>query len=182
MTHDYQIDAAAAGKRLDHFLKLHIAERSRAQLQEWIKDGKVLVNDAAVKAGHVLKLGDRVMVTPVERPGLTAQAEDLPVTVLYEDDAVIAVNKAAGVVVHAGAGVRDRQFGFLGMRQHRETGKCQGKQTAADQLQDILLEPAPARATRVLKKSVLQLRNTPTVSIRPEVPNSTSSPAKRLVA
>ena len=102
MTHDYQIDAAAAGKRLDHFLKLHIAERSRAQLQEWIKDGKVLVNDAAVKAGHVLKLGDRVMVTPVERPGLTAQAEDLPVTVLYEDDAVIAVNKPAGMVVHAG--------------------------------------------------------------------------------
>ncbi len=105
LTHEFHIDAASAGKRLDHFLKQHMEDRSRAQLQEWIKDGKVLVNGATVKAGCLLKVGDTVVVTPVERPGLAARAEDLPVTVLYEDDAVIAVNKPAGMVVHAGAGV-----------------------------------------------------------------------------
>ncbi len=105
LTHEFHIDPAAAGKRLDHFLKQQMADRSRAQLQEWIKDGQVLVNGAMVKAGHLLKVGDAVVVMPVERPGLAARAEDLPVTVLYEDDAVIAVNKPAGMVVHAGAGV-----------------------------------------------------------------------------
>lgn len=105
MTHHLQIDRNAAGKRLDHFLKEQFADRSRAQLQEWIKDGKVLVNGSVVKPGHLLKSGDSVAVTPAERPGLAAQAEDLPVAVLYQDDAVIAVNKPAGMVVHAGAGV-----------------------------------------------------------------------------
>ncbi|MBS1830035.1 MAG: RluA family pseudouridine synthase [Acidobacteria bacterium] len=105
MTQDFHIEQGGAGKRLDHFLKEQFAERSRAQLQEWIRDGKVLVNGLVVKAGHLLKAGDWVGVTPAERPGLTARAEDLPVAVLYEDDAVIAVNKPAGMVVHAGAGV-----------------------------------------------------------------------------
>lgn len=101
----FSIDSSAAGKRLDLFLKLQLPDRSRAQLQEWIKDAKVQVNGQKVKSGHLLKSGDTVIVTPVERPPLAAQAEDLPVVVLYQDDAVIAIDKPAGMVVHAGAGV-----------------------------------------------------------------------------
>ncbi|MBL8173894.1 MAG: RluA family pseudouridine synthase [Bryobacterales bacterium] len=101
----YSIDDAAAGKRLDLFLKIQLPDRSRAQLQDWIKDSKVLLNGQKVKTGHLLKCGDRVTVTPVERPPLAAQAEDLPVAVLYRDEAVIAVDKPAGMVVHSGAGV-----------------------------------------------------------------------------
>lgn len=101
----FPIDSTAAGNRLDLFLKRQLPDRSRAQLQEWIKDAKVLVNGVKVKSGHLLKAGDQVTVTPAERPPLAARAEALPVAVLYQDSAVIAVNKPAGMVVHAGAGV-----------------------------------------------------------------------------
>ena len=92
------------GKRLDHFLQEHLPQYSRARLQSWIKDGRVLVDDAAAKASLILRGGERIAVTPGELPPLNAVAEDLPVEILYEDDAVIAVNKPAGLTVHAGAG------------------------------------------------------------------------------
>jgi len=64
----------------------------------------VLVNGAAAKTSMLLRGGERVEVTPADLPPLNATPEDLPIEVLYEDAAVIAVNKPAGVVVHAGAG------------------------------------------------------------------------------
>ena len=93
------------GKRLDVFLHQRLPEYSRSRLQDWIKSGDVLVNGVAQKASYALRGGERVEVRPRELPPLKAQAEDLPLEVLYSDDAVIAVNKPAGVVVHAGAGV-----------------------------------------------------------------------------
>ncbi len=99
-----RVEAASAGKRLDHFLHQQFPSYSRARLQSWIKEGRVLVNGAAVKASHVLRGGEGVEASPAEAPPLQAAAEDLPVEVLYEDAAVIAVNKPAGLVVHAGAG------------------------------------------------------------------------------
>jgi 23S rRNA pseudouridine1911/1915/1917 synthase len=93
-----------AGKRLDHFLQEHLTEHSRSRLQSWIKGGQVWVNGAGAKASLVLRGGERVEVSPVDPPPLKAAAEDLPVEVLYQDAAVIAINKPAGLVVHAGAG------------------------------------------------------------------------------
>ncbi len=93
------------GTRLDHYLKDRYPDRSRAQLQEWIRAGKVLVNGKPAKSSLPLRGDERVDVEPVDRPPLQAAAEDLPVDVLYEDPAVVAVNKPAGMVVHAGAGV-----------------------------------------------------------------------------
>ncbi len=77
---------------------------SRARLQSWIKEGRVLVDGAGVKASHLLHAGDHVEVTPADPPPLQAAAENLPIEILYEDSAVIAVNKPAGLTVHAGAG------------------------------------------------------------------------------
>jgi 23S rRNA pseudouridine1911/1915/1917 synthase len=94
-----------AGKRLDHLLKDWFPEHSRALLQEWIKAGRVRVNGSGAKASATLRAGDRVEVEPAERPPLKATAEDLPVEILYEDAAVVAVNKPSGMVVHAGAGI-----------------------------------------------------------------------------
>lgn len=54
----------------------------------------------------LLRGGERIEVEAAARPPLQAHAEDLPLTVLYEDDAVVAIDKPAGMVVHAGAGVR----------------------------------------------------------------------------
>jgi 23S rRNA pseudouridine1911/1915/1917 synthase len=95
---------ATSGKRLDHYLQEQLPEYSRARLQSWIKQGRVLVNGASAKASLVLRGQEHVEVSPAELPPLQAGPEDLPVEILYEDAAAIAVNKPAGLVVHAGAG------------------------------------------------------------------------------
>ncbi len=96
---------ADAGKRLDHYLHERLPEHSRSRLQEWIKAGQVKVNGAAGKRSYVLKGSESIQVEPVGLPPLRATPEDLPLEILYEDPAVIAVNKPAGMVVHSGAGV-----------------------------------------------------------------------------
>jgi 23S rRNA pseudouridine1911/1915/1917 synthase len=96
---------ADAGKRLDHFLQEKLAGNSRSRLQAWVKAGLAKVNGAPAKASLILHGGERIEVTPTAPPPLRAAPEDLPVEILYEDDAVVAVNKPSGLVVHAGAGV-----------------------------------------------------------------------------
>jgi 23S rRNA pseudouridine1911/1915/1917 synthase len=95
---------ADAGKRLDHFLQERLPEYSRSRLQSWIKEGLVQVNGRTAKPSLMLGGGEHVDVAPADLPPLQAAPEDLPVDILYQDAAVIAVNKPAGVVVHAGAG------------------------------------------------------------------------------
>ncbi len=95
---------ADAGERLDHFLHARMGEYSRARIQAWIKDGLVSVNGAPAKPSTILRGGERIEVSPANAPPLKAEPEDAPIEILYEDAAVIAVNKPAGLVVHAGAG------------------------------------------------------------------------------
>jgi 23S rRNA pseudouridine1911/1915/1917 synthase len=92
------------GQRLDHYLQNQFPQYSRSRLQEWIRAGRVLVNGAASKASYVVRGGEDIQVHPAELAPLKAVAEDIPLDVLYEDDAVIAINKPAGMIVHAGAG------------------------------------------------------------------------------
>jgi 23S rRNA pseudouridine1911/1915/1917 synthase len=98
--------AGDAGKRLDQFLHEHLPAYSRARLQDWIRRGRVLVNGAEKKrASFVLRAGDVVGAEPAAAAPLRAQAEEIPLRILYEDDDVVAIDKPAGMVVHAGAGV-----------------------------------------------------------------------------
>lgn len=92
------------GKRLDQFLRERLPEYSRARLQGWIDQGRVLVNGSPEKRSFLLKGSERIDVQPAELPPLRATPEDLPLDVLYEDTDVIAINKPAGMVVHTGAG------------------------------------------------------------------------------
>lgn len=94
-----------AGQRLDHVLQTQMPEFSRSRLQDWIKAGRVSVNGAAAKPSHTLKEGDTVDVQPASLTPLSASPEQIPLHVLYEDDDLIAIDKPAGMVVHAGAGV-----------------------------------------------------------------------------
>ncbi len=96
-----------SGKRLDSLLHERLPEFSRSRLQTWIKDCRVLVNGKVVRASHLLREGESIEVEPAALPALRAKAEDLPLTVLYEDSDVIVVDKAAGMMVHAGAGRLD---------------------------------------------------------------------------
>jgi 23S rRNA pseudouridine1911/1915/1917 synthase len=102
---EFTAGPADAGKRLDHFLQEKLAGHSRSRLQDWIKTEHITVNGAPAKAALILHGGERIEVTPTAPPPLRAAPEDLPVEILYEDDAVVAVNKPSGLVVHAGAGV-----------------------------------------------------------------------------
>jgi 23S rRNA pseudouridine1911/1915/1917 synthase len=94
-----------AGMRLDQALHEHLPEYSRARLQDWIKQERVLVNGAPARSSRVLREGDRIDVEPAELPPLRAEPEAIPLRVLYEDQHLVAIDKPAGMVVHAGAGV-----------------------------------------------------------------------------
>lgn len=96
--------ATDAGKRLDQFLREQLPQYSRARLQDWIEQGRVLVNGSPEKRSYLMKGAERIHVRPGELPPLRATPEELPLDVLYEDAGVIAINKPAGMVVHAGAG------------------------------------------------------------------------------
>jgi 23S rRNA pseudouridine1911/1915/1917 synthase len=93
-----------AGTRLDRFVAAHRPELSRSRVQELIDGGHVLVNGKAAKPSQKLHGGEIIAVHAHSRPATRAEAEAIPLDVLYEDDDVIAINKAAGMTVHAGAG------------------------------------------------------------------------------
>src|SRR5439155_3559833 len=98
---------ADAGKRLDQFLHERLPAYSRARLQDWIKQGRVRVNGAERRASYVLREADSVAAEPAELTPLRAEAEEIPLRILYEDADLVAIDKPAGMVVHAGAGVRE---------------------------------------------------------------------------
>lgn len=92
--------------RLDQFLTASIAELSRARIQKLIEEGMVTVNQVTAKASQKLKEGDIIALTMPPPEILEAQAEDIPVPIVYEDEHLVVVNKPAGMVVHPGAGVQ----------------------------------------------------------------------------
>ena len=87
--------------RLDNFLA-EALEISRSQVTKMIKAKEVLVNEKIVKPGFLLKESDIITVNHVSEDGVKPEKMDLDI--VYEDDDVLVINKANGVVVHPGAG------------------------------------------------------------------------------
>ncbi len=106
----FTVDVATAGMRLDVFVASHYAApaaaeaMSRAGVQKLIDAGHVTVNGARVKSSVRVKLADHIeiQIPAVREIGLIA--EDLPLAILYEDQDIIVIHKAAGMVVHPAAG------------------------------------------------------------------------------
>ncbi len=99
-----ELQMSQAGERLDRHLSTHLPERSRAEIQRWIRDGNVLVNQLPAKPSQRLSVGDCILiVTPTPKPSILTP-EALPLDILYEDDDLIAVDKPAGLVVHPAPG------------------------------------------------------------------------------
>ena len=91
------------GERLDAFLAAALPGHSRSQLQKLIKDGHV-TGVKGLRASTPVKAGQRFVVElPAPQP-TAAIAEDLPLTILYEDADIVVIDKPAGMVVHPGAG------------------------------------------------------------------------------
>jgi 23S rRNA pseudouridine1911/1915/1917 synthase len=98
------ISAEDSGTRLDRAVAKECPELSRTRVQELIEGGLVLLNGKPAKDSHKVRAGDVIEVVAQQRPPLRAEPESIPLNILYEDDDVIAINKPAGMMVHAGAG------------------------------------------------------------------------------
>jgi 23S rRNA pseudouridine1911/1915/1917 synthase len=93
-----------AGERLDKVLAQLFPQHSRARLQEWIKMGNVQVDNKSLKQKVAVQAGQIIEIIPVFEPQVDDAAEDIPLSILHEDEALIIINKPAGMVVHPGAG------------------------------------------------------------------------------
>ena len=100
-----ELNQQDAGKRLDHAVQQRFAQFSRSRVQSWIKAGRVLVNGTPVRASHIVRPHDLIDVEPSDPAPLRAIPEEIPLSILYEDADVVAIDKPAGMVVHAGAGI-----------------------------------------------------------------------------
>jgi 23S rRNA pseudouridine1911/1915/1917 synthase len=94
-----------AARRLDQVIQSSLPQFSRSRIQEWIRRGLVLVDGAPSRPSHLVREGQSIVVSPAPPPPLRAVPEDIPLTVLYEDADVAAIDKPAGMAVHAGAGI-----------------------------------------------------------------------------
>ncbi len=91
--------------RVDKFLMNFIQNTTRNKIQQAIKAGNILVNEAVVKSNYKVRPNDVVKVVLAYPPQENLLiAENIPLDIVYEDDAVIVVNKPAGMVVHPGHG------------------------------------------------------------------------------
>jgi 23S rRNA pseudouridine1911/1915/1917 synthase len=98
------VEASAAGTRLDRWLAAQVPELSRARLQALVADGHVRVDGAVRKAAHRLAGGETVDLEIPPLPAEELVPESIALTVVFEDDHLIVVDKPAGMVVHPGAG------------------------------------------------------------------------------
>src|SRR6185369_17794117 len=99
------VQAGDAGTRLGQVVHNRLSQYSRSRIQRWIEDGRVLVNGRRARSSQAVKEGDSLQVEPADPPALSAKPEAIPLTVLYEDADLVAIDKPAGMVVHAGAGI-----------------------------------------------------------------------------
>jgi len=100
----YSFIADESGVRLDKYVGEKCPELSRTHAQRLITDGRITVNDHAVKASFKLGIGDRVnVVIPPTAPG-PLSAEAIPLNIVYEDDDILVVDKPAGLAVHPAPG------------------------------------------------------------------------------
>jgi len=107
-----EIDEGSTGQRIDNFLCKHLKGVPKSHIYRILRSGEVRVNKKRVNQTCRLQLGDQVRIPPV-RVAEQAERDYVPALefpVLYEDDALLAINKPAGVAVHGGSGV---SFGVI---------------------------------------------------------------------
>jgi 23S rRNA pseudouridine1911/1915/1917 synthase len=96
------VEARAHGWRVDHYLARLYPNYSRALFQKAIDQEAVLVNGLAVKASRRLRVNDILSVRLPEVADQTLAPENIPIEIVYEDDALVVINKPAGLITHPG--------------------------------------------------------------------------------
>ena len=97
----------AAGKRIDRALADQLPDYSRTVIAGWIDAGRVLVNGQAVPRRTKVEGGEEVVIRIPPPKAATVEAEDIPLSILFEDEHLIAIDKPAGLTVHPGSGQPD---------------------------------------------------------------------------
>ena len=100
----FQLDESYLGQRIDQVAATVWNDFSREKLKQWMKDGHLLVNGNIVKPKYKCE-GNETLALDVELEAqTTAQPENIPLNIIYEDDDIIVINKPVGMIVHPGAG------------------------------------------------------------------------------
>jgi 23S rRNA pseudouridine1911/1915/1917 synthase len=105
-----QVPADLAGLRLDQALARMFPEHSRSRLQAWIREGRITLDANGTDVKRKVWGGERVRINPVAseeeqgRAAAAARAEPIALRVIHEDEALLVVDKPAGLVVHPGSG------------------------------------------------------------------------------
>lgn len=92
------------GQRLDQVVAHLYPQYSRSQLQKWIKAGQIRVDNKILKPKERLTGGEAIYLDAVLEPQTEFAPEAIPLDIVYEDDAILVINKPAGLVVHPAAG------------------------------------------------------------------------------
>lgn len=92
------------GMRLDQALSKLLTDYSRTQIQEWIKNHEITVNNKTAKARDTVFGGEIINIFATKRSYPVWEAEAITLDIIYEDDSLLVINKPAGMVVHPGAG------------------------------------------------------------------------------
>jgi 23S rRNA pseudouridine1911/1915/1917 synthase len=95
---------AESGRRLDTWLASQLSDRSRAEIQRWIGEGRITVGGKLEKASHKLAAGDTVLVRVPPPEPYEVEPEPIPLEIVYEDGDLLVIDKPAGLVVHPAAG------------------------------------------------------------------------------
>lgn len=91
-------------ERIDKMLSTYNKEWSRTQVQQWIKEGSILINNQKIKSNYKCQLHDEIIVSIPEPEALDVEPEEMDLDIYYEDEDVIVVNKPRGMVVHPAPG------------------------------------------------------------------------------
>lgn len=99
-----EVPEEMAGMRLDQVLAELFPEFSRSKLQTWVKAERVQVNGVPLKSKDRLEGGEHIVLDAEPERVIECAAEAIPLDIVYEDDALLIVNKPTGLVVHPAAG------------------------------------------------------------------------------
>jgi len=101
------VDDELAGQRLDKILAQLFSDYSRARLQSWVGEGAVLVDGKQLRSKDKLRGGELIEIRVELEEAVDSQPEAIPLNIVYEDDALLVINKPVGLVVHPAAGNRE---------------------------------------------------------------------------
>ena len=104
----FTVPPTAAGQRLDRWLAEMLPDHSRTEIQRWIKEGDVRIDQVSAKASHRLESGQTLVIElPLSNPTSTVEAQNLALPILFEDNDLLMIDKPAGMVVHPAPGHAD---------------------------------------------------------------------------